>query len=78
MAKPSAKPMNRRMEYVDITQAEEMPVLSDTEHADLIQSLEDAELRLEAGEGITFKSGEFGDWMRERMKAHRSNRKRAV
>jgi hypothetical protein len=78
MAKSLATSANRKMEYVEITQAEEMPVLSDTEHTDLIKSLEDAELRLEAGEGITFKPGEFGDWMRERMKEHRSNRKRAV
>jgi hypothetical protein len=78
MTKSVAKSTERKMEYVEITQAEEMPVLSPEEKADLIQSLKDAEARLSKGEGTTFKPGEFGKWMRERMKEHRSNRKRAV
>ncbi len=78
MTKATAKSTERKMEYVEITQAEEMPVLSADEKAELLQSLKDAEARLANGEGIMFKPGEFGQWMRERMKEHRSNRKRAV
>jgi hypothetical protein len=78
MSKTAANATARRMEYVQITQAEQMPVLSDEEKAELIQSLKDAEARLDKGEGITFKPGEFGIWMRDQMKEHRSNRKRAV
>jgi hypothetical protein len=78
MSKTAAKSTERKMEYVQITQAEEMPVLSDAEKAELLQSLKDAEARLANGEGIMFKPGEFGKWMRERMKEYRSNRKRAI
>ncbi len=78
MSKTAAKSAERKMEYVEITQAEEMPVLSAGENAELLQSLKDAEARLANGEGIVFKPGEFGLWMRERMKEYRSNRKRAV
>jgi hypothetical protein len=78
MSKTAAKSPERKMEYVEITQAEEMPVLSAKEHADLIQSLKEAETRLARGEGIMFKPGEFGTWMRARLKEYRSNRKRAV
>jgi hypothetical protein len=78
MSRSAARMTERKMEYVQITQAEEMPVLSEQEKAELLQSLKDAEKRLDNGEGIMFKPGEFGQWMRERMKFHRSNRKRAV
>jgi hypothetical protein len=78
MSKTAANATARRMEYVQIMQAEEMPVLSDEEKAELLQSLKDAEARLDKGEGVMFKPGEFGKWMRDRMKEHRSNRKRAV
>ena len=78
MSKTAAKSSERKMEYVEITQAEEMPVLSPKETEELLQSLRDAETRLANGEGIVFKPGEFGQWMRERMKEYRSNRKRAV
>jgi hypothetical protein len=78
MTKTAAKSTQRKMEYVQITQAEEMPVLSPEEKAELIQSLKDAEARLANGEGIIFKPGEFGRWMRERMKEFRSTRKRAL
>jgi hypothetical protein len=78
MSKTAAKSTERKMEYVEITQAEEMPVLSDAEKAELLQSLKDAEARLANGEGIVFKPGEFGQWMRDRIKEHRSKRKRAV
>jgi hypothetical protein len=78
MSKTTAKTTERPMEYVEITQAEEMPVLSDAEKAELLQSLKDAEARLANGEGIVFKPGEFGQWMREQMKEYRSNRKLAV
>ncbi len=78
MSKTATKSSERKMEYVEITQAEEMPVLSSKETAELLQSLKDAEARLANGEGIVFKPGEFGQWMRERMKEYRGKRKRAV
>lgn len=78
MSKTATKSSERKMEYVEITQAEEMPVLSSKETAELLQSLKDAEARLANGEGIVFKPGEFGQWMRERMKEFRGKRKRAV
>jgi hypothetical protein len=78
MLKTPPKPTERKMEYVEITQAEEMPVLSAEEKAEFLQSLKDAEARIAAGEGIVFKKGEFGRWMHERLEFHRSNRKRVV
>jgi hypothetical protein len=78
MSKTAAKSTERKMEYVEITQSEEMPVLSPKENAELIQSLKAAQARIAKGEGIVFKPGEFGQWMRAQMKEHRSNRKRAV
>jgi hypothetical protein len=78
MNKPVPGSTERAMEYVEITQAEEMPVLSDAERADLLQSLKDAEARLDRGEGIVFQPGAFGSWMRERIKELRSSRRRAL
>jgi hypothetical protein len=72
MSKTAAKSTERKMEYVEITQAEEMPVLSAKEKAELLQSLKDAEARLARGEYVEFKGGEFGQWVRERMAFHRS------
>jgi hypothetical protein len=40
---------------------EELPVLSDTERADLLASLRDAEARIEAGEGLEYETKSFRD-----------------
>jgi hypothetical protein len=76
MSKPAPKSTERKMEYVQITQAEEMPVLSEVEKAELLQSLKDAEARIDRGEYVEFKPGEFGKWMRERLAFHRSQLRR--
>jgi hypothetical protein len=75
---PSAKSTERQMKYVDITQSEEMPVLSTYEKAELIRSLEDSQVLITRGEGKTFKPGEFGKWMRDQMLEIRAGRKRAL
>jgi Na+-transporting NADH:ubiquinone oxidoreductase subunit NqrF len=64
------------MEYVQITQAEEMPVLSDEEKAEFLQSLKDADAAIDRGECVEFKPGEFSKWMRERLVFHRSQLRR--
>jgi hypothetical protein len=75
MTKTAAKSTERKMEYVEITQAEEMPVLSDAEKAEFIRSLEEAEAQIDRGEGIVFKKpGEFRKWMKQRIAHHRANR----
>jgi hypothetical protein len=38
---------------------EELPMLSDHERAQLRKSLEDAEARIKAGQGIDYESGSF-------------------
>ncbi len=78
MTKVAAKSTERKMEYVEITQAEEMPVLSAEEKAELLQSLKDAQARIAKGEYVAFKPGEFSRWVDERMREHRARRKRAV
>jgi hypothetical protein len=65
MSKTAAKSTERKMEYVQITQAEEMPVLSAEEKAELIASIKEAEAQIERGESLRFESGEaFGDWIK--------------
>jgi hypothetical protein len=76
MIKPTANTTARRMEYVQITQAEEMPVLSGDEKAELLQSLKDAEAAIDRGEYVEFKPGEFSKWMSERLAFHRSQLRR--
>jgi hypothetical protein len=67
MGKTGAKSSERKMEYVEITQAEEMPVLSAAEKAELIQSLKDAEAEIENGDCLKFAPGEFGDWIKQQF-----------
>jgi hypothetical protein len=68
MSKPASKPTERRMEYVEITQAEEMPVLSAEEKAELIASIKEAEAQIERGECSHFASGEeLGDWIKKQF-----------
>jgi hypothetical protein len=75
MTKTAAKSTERKMEYVEITQAEEMPVLSEADKAEFIRSLEEAGAQIDRGEGIVFKRpGDFRKWMNERIAFHRANR----
>ena len=63
MSKPASKSTERRMEYVEITQAEEMPVLTDEEKAELIASIREAEAQIDRGEGIRLSPDEIGPWL---------------
>jgi hypothetical protein len=75
MTKTTTKATERKMEYVEIAQAEEMPVLSLEEKAEFIRSLEEAQTRIDRGEGIVFKKpGDFGKWMKVQLAFHRANR----
>jgi len=58
----ATKDKRRRTTMVPVTTMEELPVLSDKERAELRASLEQAEGRIKAGQGIdydpkTFKQG---------------------
>ena len=44
---------------VPVTTMEEIPVLSETERADLVASLKEAEARIQAGEGIDYDPKNF-------------------
>jgi hypothetical protein len=69
MSKTAAKSTERKMEYVEITQAEEMPVLSAKEKAELIASIKEAEAQIDRGECLSFESmDEFADWIDSRFK----------
>ena len=68
MSNPDAKSTERKMEYVEITQAEEMPVLSPEEKAELIDSLHEAQAQIARGEGMAFAPGEFAEWIKIQFK----------
>jgi hypothetical protein len=55
-SKAAASDKHRRTTMVPVTTMEELPVLSDKERADLRASLEEAEGRIEAGQGIDYDS----------------------
>jgi hypothetical protein len=75
MSKPASKPTERRMEYVEITQAEEMPVLSAEEKAELIASLVRARGEASRGEGISLRPEEIGHWLRAGLERARQRRR---
>lgn len=52
------------MEYVQITQAEEMPVLSEQEKAELVASIREAEAQIDRGECVTLEPDAIGPWLR--------------
>ena len=75
MSKPATKSSDRPMQYVEITQAEEMPVLSAEEKAEFMRSLEEAEAEIARGDCVVFKKpGDFTKWMKERIAFHRASR----
>jgi hypothetical protein len=74
MAKTASNPADRKMEHVDITQSEEMPVLSSKEKSEFVRSLQDSQAQIERGECVRFKKpGDFGKWMSERLAFYRAN-----
>jgi hypothetical protein len=58
-SKAAAKDKRRRTTSVPVTTMEEIPVLSETERADLVASLKEAEARIKAGEGIDYHPKTF-------------------
>jgi hypothetical protein len=64
MSKTTVKTAERRMEYVEITQMEEMPVLSDQEKTELIASIKEAEAQIDRGEGTLLKPDEIEPWLK--------------
>jgi hypothetical protein len=58
-SKAATNDKRRRTTMVPVTTMEELPVLSDKERADLRASLEQAEGRIEAGQGIDYDPGTF-------------------
>ena len=75
MSKPAPKSTERRMEYVEITQAEEMPALSAEEKAELIVSLERSREQAKRGEGLRLKPEEIGPWLRAGLEKARQRRR---
>jgi len=59
IAKIDTKNSRRRTTTVPVTTLEEIPVLSETERANLQQSLKDAEARIKAGEGVEYDPETF-------------------
>jgi hypothetical protein len=55
----TTKDKRRRTTTVPVTTMEEIPVLSERERADLVASLEEAEARAKAGEGIDYDPKTF-------------------
>src|SRR4051794_30916539 len=59
VSKTATKDKRRRTTMVPVTTMEELPVLSDSERAELRASLEEAEARIRAGHGIDFDPKTF-------------------
>lgn len=60
-SKPATKDKRRRTTSVPVTTMEEIPVLSRKERERLLHSLQQAEERIKAGEGIDYDSKTFKD-----------------
>jgi hypothetical protein len=56
---PASKAKRRPTTMVPVTTLEEIPVLSDSERAELSTSLKEAEQRIKAGKGIDFEPTKF-------------------
>jgi hypothetical protein len=58
-SKANTKDRRRRTTSVPVTTMEEIPVLSESEHADLLASLKEAEARVKAGQAIDYDPKTF-------------------
>lgn len=72
MAKPSTP---RKTTFLPVTTMEEVPVLSDAEKTELIESLKQAQAEIVAGDYSEFKPGELGPWLRRQLQDARRRRK---
>jgi len=59
--KPAAKPKRRRTTMVPVTTMEEIPLLSERERAELLNSLKQAEARVRSGKGVVYDPKIFRD-----------------
>lgn len=78
MSKSATKSSDRPMEYVEITQAEEMPVLSAEEKAELLASIERSRAQITQGQGTLLKPDEIGPWLRAGLERARQRRRDGV
>ena len=74
MTKTAAQPEQRRTEMIPMLTMVEVPVLSETEKADMIASLKEAEDDIRAGRGVRLKAGEIAGWLSERFKLAKAKR----
>jgi hypothetical protein len=74
MAKTSTP---RKTTFMPVTTMEEVPVLSDEEKAELLESLKQAQSEIAAGDYDEFKPGEVGPWLRRQLEAARRRHKKA-
>jgi len=58
-SKVATKDKRRRTTSVPVTTMEEVPLLSESERAELLASLKEAEARVKAGEAIDYDPQEF-------------------
>jgi hypothetical protein len=60
----NAKPNPERLtEFIPITTMVEVPILSDSEKAEFMASLEAGKREIADGRGLTFTAEEFGSWL---------------
>ena len=73
MSKPASKSTERRMEFVEIVQVEEMPVLTAEQNAELLASLETARQQVRSGDCLMLTQEEIGPWLRAGLEKARHN-----
>jgi len=64
MIKTTSERKHRRTTMVPVTTMEELPVLDESERADLLKSLKDAETKIKAGEFSEYESKGFKERLR--------------
>jgi hypothetical protein len=62
-SKAATDDKRHRTTMMPVTTMEELPVLSDNERADLRASLEEAEGRIETGQGVDYDAKTFKRWL---------------
>jgi hypothetical protein len=74
MSKPTTSKAIRATTLMPVVTMEEVPVLSDEERAELLQSLKDAQADIAAGRFTELKVGEVEDWLREIAREERQKK----
>lgn len=73
MAKTS---IPRKTTFMPVTTMEEVPVLSEPEKTELLESLKQARAEIAAGDYVEFKPGELGPWLRQQLEDARRRQKK--